>query len=91
MKRELKTGSRGNPSGRLSDQFAAARVQADRAAAKRREELTTMWRASLICGFAIIAVFVTLEVLQPSPDEPKAAAVDTGTCRSAGRDRCQSQ
>ena len=42
--------------------------------AKRRKDRITMWRAVLIGGFAVVAVFACLEGLQPGPKQPEIAA-----------------
>lgn len=55
------------------DPIAEARQRAQAQQAARSRNLTTMWRAVLIGGFAVIAVFAVLEGLKPAPKEPETA------------------
>jgi hypothetical protein len=53
------------------DRLAAIRRKARIAEAKRRKNRLTMWRAVLIAGFALAAIFICLEALKPAPPEKK--------------------
>ena len=72
MKPELNIG--GNVSGgplakHRPGQSSEALQQALAVAAKRQQDRRTLWRAVMIGGFAVIAVFACLEGLKPAPPE----------------------
>lgn len=69
MKPKLNTGSGGSLPPQHGKDIAEAFQQAQMIAAKRRKDRQTLWRAVLIGGFSVVAVFACLEGLRPAPAE----------------------
>jgi hypothetical protein len=72
MKPEPKIRLVGHRPSMRQDPLAESRRKAAALEAKLRKDRQTMWRALLIGGFAVAAVFAGLEALRPAPPEPPA-------------------
>ena len=70
MKHELPRGA-ADPSARKHfKRVADLKARANGEQVKRRKNQITMWRAFMIGGFAVLAVFACLEGLKPAPPAP---------------------
>ena len=84
MKRDLKPKVNGPPPPKRPKQESEALKQVKAAEARRIGEKTTMWHAVAIGGFAVLAVFIGLELTKPSPKDPELAKLEAARNAKSG-------